>query len=36
MPYAIEPRLGAVYPLSAMGNWDQVYLVINQLYFIYA
>jgi len=24
MPYAIEPRLGAVYPLSAMGNWDQV------------
>lgn len=24
MPYAIEPRLGIVYPLSAMGNWDQV------------
>ncbi|MFO7924230.1 MAG: tetratricopeptide repeat protein [Bacteroidales bacterium] len=24
MPYAIEPRLGVVYPLSAMGNWDQV------------
>lgn len=24
MPYAIEPGLGVVYPLSAMGNWDQV------------
>ncbi len=24
MPYAIEPRLGIAYPLSAMGNWDQV------------
>ncbi len=24
MPYAIEPRLGIVNPLAAMGNWDQV------------
>ncbi len=24
MPYAIEPRFGIVYPLAAMGNWDQV------------
>ena len=24
MPYAVEPRLGIAYPLSAMGNWDQV------------
>lgn len=26
-PYAIEPKLGFVYPASALGNWDQV---INQ------
>jgi tetratricopeptide (TPR) repeat protein len=24
MPYAIEPRLGIVYPLADMGNWDLV------------
>lgn len=24
MPYAIEPRLGVVLPLSAQGNWDLV------------
>jgi tetratricopeptide (TPR) repeat protein len=24
MPYAIEPGLGIVNPLAAMGNWDQV------------
>jgi tetratricopeptide (TPR) repeat protein len=24
MPYAIEPRLGIVNPLAAMGNWNQV------------
>lgn len=23
-PYAIEPKLGYVYPASALGNWDQV------------
>jgi len=23
-PYAIEPKLGFVYPASALGNWDQV------------
>lgn len=24
MPYAIEPRLGFVYPAAAMGNWTEV------------
>jgi tetratricopeptide (TPR) repeat protein len=24
MPYAIEPKFGLVYPLSALGNWDEV------------
>lgn len=24
MPYAIEPKLGLVYPLSNLGNWDSV------------
>jgi tetratricopeptide (TPR) repeat protein len=24
MPYSIEPRLGYVYPASALGNWEQV------------
>jgi len=24
MPYAVEPRLGLVYPVSAMGNWGEV------------
>jgi tetratricopeptide (TPR) repeat protein len=24
MPYAFEPKLGYVYPLAAMGNWDEV------------
>lgn len=24
MPYAIEPKLGSVLPLSAMGNWNEV------------
>lgn len=24
MPYAVEPRMGAVLPASAMGNWDFV------------
>ena len=23
-PYAIEPRLGIIYPYSSMGNWNQV------------
>jgi tetratricopeptide (TPR) repeat protein len=23
-PYAVEPKLGYVYPASALGNWDQV------------
>ena len=24
MPYGVEPRLGFVYPASALGNWDKV------------
>jgi tetratricopeptide (TPR) repeat protein len=24
MPYAVEPRLGFVYPAAAMGNWSEV------------
>lgn len=24
MPYAIEPRLGYVYPAAALGNWQQI------------
>lgn len=24
MPYAIEPKLGLVYPLSSVGNWESV------------
>lgn len=24
MPYSVEARLGLVYPLSALGNWEQV------------
>lgn len=24
MPYAIEPKLGIVYPLSVLGNWNEV------------
>lgn len=26
MPYAVEPRLGYVYPAAAMGKWDDVVL----------
>jgi tetratricopeptide (TPR) repeat protein len=31
MPYAIEPKLGYVYPLSAMGNWDEVMNVYAEI-----
>ncbi len=31
MPYAIEPRLGAVLPLSAQGNWDLVVMHYNKI-----
>lgn len=31
MPYAIEPRFGIAYPLSAMGNWDQVMAHYNKI-----
>ena len=31
MPYAIEPRLGYVLPLSAMGNWDEVIDVYEEV-----
>ncbi len=30
-PYAIEPKLGFVYPSSALGNWDQVISQYNQI-----
>lgn len=31
MPYAIEPRLGVVLPLSALGNWDLVVVQYNKI-----
>jgi tetratricopeptide (TPR) repeat protein len=31
MPYAIEPRLGAVLPASALGNWDDVVAQYNKI-----
>jgi tetratricopeptide (TPR) repeat protein len=31
MPYAIEPKLGYVYPASAMGNWDQVIIQYQEI-----
>jgi tetratricopeptide (TPR) repeat protein len=31
MPYAIEPKLGYVYPASALGNWDQVIAQYNDI-----
>jgi tetratricopeptide (TPR) repeat protein len=31
MPYAIEPRLGVVLPLSAQGNWDMVITQYNKI-----
>lgn len=31
MPYSIEPRFGVVYPLAAMGNWDQVIANYKQI-----
>ena len=31
MPYAIEPRLGIVFPASAMGNWDLVISNYNKI-----
>jgi len=30
-PYAIEPKLGYVYPASALGNWDQVISQYNDI-----
>lgn len=30
-PYAIEPKLGYVYPASALGNWDQVIRQYNDI-----
>ncbi len=31
MPYAIEPRLGAVLPASSLGNWDMVIDQYNRI-----
>ena len=31
LPYAIEPKLGYVLPLSALGNWDEVINTYNQI-----
>jgi len=31
MPYAIEPRLGAVLPASSLGNWDVVIAQYNKI-----
>jgi tetratricopeptide (TPR) repeat protein len=31
MPYAIEPRLGAVLPASSLGNWDMVIAQYNKI-----
>jgi tetratricopeptide (TPR) repeat protein len=30
-PYAIEPKLGFVYPAAALGNWDQVIAQYNDI-----
>ena len=30
-PYAIEPKFGYVYPASALGNWDQVVALYNEI-----
>lgn len=30
-PYAIEPKLGYANPASALGNWDQVITVYNEI-----
>ena len=30
-PYAIEPKLGFVYPAAALGNWDQVITQYNEI-----
>jgi tetratricopeptide (TPR) repeat protein len=31
MPYAFEPKLGYVYPLAAMGNWDEVMKLYKEI-----
>lgn len=31
MPYSIEARLGVVYPMSALGNWNQVITQYNKI-----
>ena len=31
MPYAIEAKLGSVYPASALGNWDKVTTQYNKI-----
>lgn len=31
MPYGIEARFGVIYPLSSVGNWDQVILMYQEI-----
>lgn len=31
MPYADEPKFGYIFPLSALGNWDKVISVYNEI-----
>jgi tetratricopeptide (TPR) repeat protein len=31
MPYAFEPKLGYVYPLAAMGSWDEVLKLYEEI-----
>ncbi|MFO7617402.1 MAG: hypothetical protein R6V75_09135 [Bacteroidales bacterium] len=30
-PYGVEPRLGLIYPLSSMGNWNQVNAIYEEI-----
>lgn len=31
MPYADEPKFGYIFPLSALGSWDKVISVYNEI-----
>lgn len=31
MPYADEPKFGYIFPLTALGRWDEVIVVYNQI-----
>ena len=30
-PYALEPKFGLAYPVSALGNWDEVLTIYNKI-----